>query len=76
MIELDQYLRAGLDELVNDVIHAATRWRDNATEARATRLREAIDALAEGYVGFDELVEDFYESDGTPGVMKTKGGIR
>lgn len=74
---LDQYLRAGLDELVNDVLRAAERWRRNASTKRTMQLRGAIDNLAEAYVAFDELVDEYKKSDGTPADLnRTKRGIR
>ncbi len=65
-MDLDEYLRCGLDEETNAVLSAAQRWRDDPNTDHVIALRDAIDALARAYVAFGEAVEEFKAGDGEP----------
>ncbi len=69
-MDMDQYLRGGLDEQVNAVLSAATRWRDDPTTNHVMALREAIDALAGAYVAFGEAVDEFKALPDEPAVIE------
>ena len=71
MIDLDEYRRAGLDEDVDAVLAAATRWRDDPTTNNVMALREAIDALAVEFVAFNEAVDEYAQPDDrAPGELR------
>ncbi len=73
MIDLDTYLRAGLNEETTAVLSAATRWRDDPTTNHVMALREAIDALAGAYVDWTRAVDDFKALPDEPALIE--GGM-
>jgi hypothetical protein len=64
---LDEYLRAGLHHEVDEVLHTAQRWHESPSSVtRMDRMNEAIDALANAFVDFNEAVDEYTQPDDSP----------
>lgn len=75
-MDLDQYIRAGLDSEVSAVLEAAKAWRDRPCDKTNLALRGATDQLAAAQVRWEKAVEEYKGSNGEPAKLCGKSGWR
>lgn len=75
-MDLDQYIRAGLETEVEAVLDTAKEWRGRPSDQTSLALKGATDRLAAAWVQWEQAVEEFKGGNGTPAKLCGKAGWR